>query len=544
MKYMGSKARLAKDLAPIINKLIQDNGISVYIEPFVGGSNMIEHIECETKYGYDNNEYLIEFWKQIQQGWNPLPVDDEDADMTKELYQDIKSNPSKYPKHIVALAGFCASYNAKWFGGYAGTVKTKIGTYRNYYDEAVRNVLKQAEHIKDVCYQCLDYQQIEVEGALIYCDPPYEKTTGYKDDFDHTAYWEWVRKMSKKNIVLCSEYSAPPDFECIWSKQLTTTLDKNSRSKAVEKLFLFKEIEKEIKQMELRVNEYQLPEAITFNYEELKQELTEKVSMYETLVYTDEQIKEAKAEKANLNKLKKVLNDERIRLEREYMQPFNDTKAKFNEIIAIIDKPVALIDQQVKEYEEKCKQDKLKKILEYFAEHNTHEFLSYDMIADPKWLNASTSMKSIQEAIDAKIEQIANDRDTLQNLPEFGFEATEVYKTTLDINKALNEGKRLSEIAKARAAHEAEQARLAEEASKARIVKPEDVPHPAQHGFINPPVEETNIVECGVTGSIKAEVIEEAPAKQWVRFQAFMTVEQAKELKQFFDDRNIEFKTV
>ena len=51
----------------------------------------------------------------------------------------------------------------------------------------------------------------------------------------------------------------------------------------------------------------------------MKQELTEKVSMYETLVYTDDQIKEAKADKAQLNKLKKALNDERIRIEKEYM---------------------------------------------------------------------------------------------------------------------------------------------------------------------------------------------------------------------------------
>ena len=103
--------------------------------------------------------------------------------------------------------------------------------------------------------------------------------------------------------------------------------------------------------MELKINEVQLPEQITFNYEELKQELTEKVSMYETLVYTDEQIKEAKVDKASLNKLKKALNDERIRREKEYMKPFDDFKAKINEIIDIIDKPVALIDKQVKEYE-------------------------------------------------------------------------------------------------------------------------------------------------------------------------------------------------
>lgn len=234
LKYQGSKRRIAKDIAPIINNLIQKNNINGYIEPFVGGANMIEHINCKNKYGCDNNKYLISFWQQIQKGWNPLT----DVQMSKELYQEIKEYPETYPDYMVALAGFCASYNAKWFGGYAGTVKTKIGTFRNYYDEAVRNVLKQVPKIKDVKFIHTDYATIKASGALIYCDPPYEGTTGYKDNFNHARYWDWVREMSKKNIVLCSEYSAPPEFTCIWEKSLTTTLDKNSRKKATEKLFL------------------------------------------------------------------------------------------------------------------------------------------------------------------------------------------------------------------------------------------------------------------------------------------------------------------
>lgn len=68
--------------------------------------------------------------------------------------------------------------------------------------------------------------------------------------------------------------------------------------------------------MELRVNEVAIPEKISFNYEELKAELTEKVAFYETLVYTDDQVKDAKADRATLNKLKKTLNDERIRREK------------------------------------------------------------------------------------------------------------------------------------------------------------------------------------------------------------------------------------
>ena len=49
--------------------------------------------------------------------------------------------------------------------------------------------------------------------------------------------------------------------------------------------------------MELKVKEYQLPDALSFNFEELKMELEEKVKHYETLVYSDQQIKEAKADR-------------------------------------------------------------------------------------------------------------------------------------------------------------------------------------------------------------------------------------------------------
>lgn len=86
MKYVGSKTRISKDISKILNEIIINNNINSYIEPFVGGSNMIEHIKCKNKYGYDNNEYLIEFWKRIQQGWNPLT----DIVMTKDLYNKVK----------------------------------------------------------------------------------------------------------------------------------------------------------------------------------------------------------------------------------------------------------------------------------------------------------------------------------------------------------------------------------------------------------------------------------------------------------------------
>ena len=80
--------------------------------------------------------------------------------------------------------------------------------------------------------------------------------------------------------------------------------------------------------MELKVNEYQLPEVIAFNYEEIKNELTERIHIYETVVYDDSQIKQAKADRADLNRFKKALNDERIRREKEYLKSFEDSRTR------------------------------------------------------------------------------------------------------------------------------------------------------------------------------------------------------------------------
>lgn len=236
LKYVGSKHRISKHIVPIIQSAIDENTVTEYYEPFVGGCNVIDKIKCKNRFASDNNEYLIAFWRALQNGWNPC-----DIDMTKELYVDIKDNMSQYPPEVVALAGLCATYNAKWFGGYAGIVTTKIGTQRNYYDEAVRNILKQIPDVQTIVFNHCDYTEIQPHGSVVYCDPPYQGTTKYVGDFDSEKYWDWVREVSKNNIVFCSEYNAPEDFECIWQKDLTTTLDKNSRSNATEKLFVHKD---------------------------------------------------------------------------------------------------------------------------------------------------------------------------------------------------------------------------------------------------------------------------------------------------------------
>ena len=235
MKYMGSKSRISKEISEILNYYILNNNVESYVEPFVGGANMIENIICRNRYGLDSNKYLINMWIALQNGWIPP------KEITKEEYEKIRDNKDNYSDELVAFAGFVATYNAKWFGGYAGIVHTKINTYRNYYDESRRNILKQIDKLLKVKFYNKRFQEIDVnklKNCVVYCDPPYENSTKYKDNFDHAEFWRWIRIISKSNIVFVSEYNAPEDFISIWQKEMTTTLDKNSRKRDVEKLFV------------------------------------------------------------------------------------------------------------------------------------------------------------------------------------------------------------------------------------------------------------------------------------------------------------------
>lgn len=299
--------------------------------------------------------------------------------------------------------------------------------------------------------------------------------------------------------------------------------------------------------MELKVNNFSVPSTITFNFEELKQELEEKAGFYTNLVYTDEQIKEAKADKASMNKLKKALNDERIRMEKEYMKPFTEFKAQVNEIIAIIDKPVNAIDTQIKAYEDKCRQDKQVAIEQYFAEIEKPEWLTLRAIADPKWLNASVTLKSVKAAIDEKVQQIIKDMEMLSKIPEFGFEATEVYKTTLNVNKAFDEANRMAEIARRKREREeaerlAAEKAAAEAAEKAalEVTQVENEPEQAevesvQDEFIMPDFD--NDMPSG-----EECIIPESGT--YMTFKALLTTEDKANLMQWMKDRMIQFEVL
>lgn len=189
---------------------------------------------------------------------------------------------------------------------------------------------------------------------------------------------------------------------------------------------------------------------IDFNHDEIKAEIAEKVAYYKTLVYTDDQIKDAKADRAELNKLVKTLEDKRKEIKALCLAPYDKFERQMKELVAIVNEPIAIIDEQVKAYEAQIKENKRAEIAAYYETLDFHG-ITLEQVFDPKWLNATASMASIKDALEKRAQEIAVDMKTLSDLPEYGFEALEMYKNTVDIRQALNEANRLSELAKKKA---------------------------------------------------------------------------------------------
>lgn len=237
MKYMGSKNRIAKYLKPFLEKNL--NGSNYYVEPFVGGANMIDKIEYDKRIGGEFNEYLVEMWKELQKGW--IPKDN----YTKEHYLYVKDNKDLNKKET-GYIGICCSYSGKWFGGFAGKVETKQGI-RDYQREAYKNLFNQIPNLKGVKFTHSSYDELEIpNNSVIYCDPPYEGTTKYRNNFNHEKFWEWCRgKVKEGHIVYVSEYNAPNDFVCVWGQEVKSSLSANGKiggnKKSIEKLFVHKD---------------------------------------------------------------------------------------------------------------------------------------------------------------------------------------------------------------------------------------------------------------------------------------------------------------
>ena len=237
--YSGGKQRIGKHIAECMTNFMIDKEYVGYCEPFCGMMSVYNHMvnkdntECDYIAG-DLSENIVLFWEAVKNGWVPPSI------VTEEEYNFQKSAENSALKCYV---GHQYSFGGSFFNGYAPKYgKTPDSTF------ACNRIQKIGEKIKKVKFTSDSYESFsDLEGYIIYCDPPYKNTQcWYSEKFDNDKFWQWCRKISELNYVFISEYNAPDDFTPIWQKTSKLTglaggknCIKTTRVRT-EKLFVFK----------------------------------------------------------------------------------------------------------------------------------------------------------------------------------------------------------------------------------------------------------------------------------------------------------------
>ncbi len=216
---------------------------------------------------------------------------------------------------------------------------------------------------------------------------------------------------------------------------------------------------------------------IKWNKEELEAAVRHKIAAYQNVVYTEDNMKQAKADRAELNKLTKAIEERRKMVKKIINEPYEVFEAELKEILALIQEPVGIIDRQVKAFEDQQKEEKKKSIQKSYDEviGDLAEVLPFERVFDIRYLNQTYKLATAQAEVKAKVEKVRTDLETIDSLEsKYKLNAKDVYIKTLDLSKALAENKRLSDLEekleaekRRKAEEEAERKRLAEERRRA-----------------------------------------------------------------------------
>jgi DNA adenine methylase len=184
MQYLGNKSKIADEILEVILKDAKPG--QYYVEPFVGSAAVIQRVPNTFKrIGADKNPYLIALLTAVRDGWEPPST------VTEEEYNAIKKNMNAYPKELVGYVGIGASFGGKFFGGF-GRHKKDISD-PTFVNRCRTALLEDVSFLQGIEFRTGSFISLEVpQDAIVYCDPPYEGTTGYEYVIKNFGdFWNW-----------------------------------------------------------------------------------------------------------------------------------------------------------------------------------------------------------------------------------------------------------------------------------------------------------------------------------------------------------------
>lgn len=218
---------------------------------------------------------------------------------------------------------------------------------------------------------------------------------------------------------------------------------------------------------------------ITDNMSEVKEYALKTKEYYETLVYNDEQIKEAKDERASINKVVKKVADYRKDIVEKFNKPLEEFVKTAKETESILKEASNCIDVQIKKYEEEEKQAKKKECKELFDNlvGDLSELISFEKVFDNRWLNKTTKMTEVEQDIKNVIEKVNTGLQAIKGLnSEFETELINTFLQDYDLSKAIMKNTQLKEQKERLSKTEVAKEETKKEIVKEMITKPvEDV---------------------------------------------------------------------
>lgn len=167
----------------------------------------------------------------------------------------------------------------------------------------------------------------------------------------------------------------------------------------------------------MRSGEVSIPQEIE-NLEQLKSELAPKLEYYSSLVVTEDSIKEAKADRARLNKLKTAVEERRKDIKKQVMGLYEPLEKQCRELTALIDAPICAIDGQLKNFDEIRKKEKLSEITKFFEQINCLDFVRLEDVLAPKWGNAAVKTDRLKADMAERVQRISDDHAEIKKLYE------------------------------------------------------------------------------------------------------------------------------
>ncbi|MBR1749913.1 MAG: DUF1351 domain-containing protein [Ruminococcus sp.] len=239
------------------------------------------------------------------------------------------------------------------------------------------------------------------------------------------------------------------------------------------------------------------------NKDYLKKELASQLEYYKGLAVTEETMKDAKSDRATLNKLRTAIDDQRKKVKKQFTEMYKPFEDDCKELIAMIDEPIGAIDSQMDVLNEKRKAEKYAELEKYFTLLQPPAFVRIESVLDPKWGNATAKLDKLKENMAAAVQQIVDDLAEVRKLYADSPMLTAImqrFEQTLDKGAAL---------AYAAEIERREQQRREREAAKnARESQPKPEPILVEKSFTPP--EETVIhttvqPEPTITGTFRVK---------------------------------------